>query len=252
MPDDKISLQFSSDGLFWFDIGNGAFGGVRGVLPGISNGSVQAGVTLSTVGGNSTDLDIFFNRYYSAETDGPGSDLDWVANTYWRVVKIKKGLALGFANVTATNPGLAPATASLGRFFVGVGTGSAGTNTAIATFSTIFESAGNDITYVQDGSLGDSFTINADGLYAMMHSNIFNASNNMGISRNSSQLSTNIEAIANADAIALTVTTGNDESGSCSTTMYLVKGDVIRAHAVSGFTQGSDNGRAKFMIQRIL
>jgi hypothetical protein len=138
------------------------------------------------------------------------------------------------------------------KYFVGVGTGSAGTNTAIATFSTVFSSAGVDVTYTADANLGDSFTINKAGVYSVSHTNIFNAISNMGISLNSNQLSTGVEGITDADALTMTATQASDIATSVSVTLAFDVGDVLRPHCSPGFVHSASNNRAKFSIQRII
>lgn len=139
----------------------------------------------------------------------------------------------------------------ISRSVVHTGSGSASTNLAIATFSTESEHEGADITYVSDVTLGDTWTINKSGIYAMMHSNLFTSDTQMGISLNASQLSTNIEGINTPDALVICTAFGNDNSAACAVTRHLEAGDIIRAHAAANFVNAADFQRSRFTIQRV-
>ena len=144
-----------------------------------------------------------------------------------------------------------PSVSNASLVWVNTGTGSASTNTAIATFLTVVTNTGTDITYTSDTTNGDSFTINADGVYAMSHTNLFNSAAHVGISLNATQLSTSIESITSTDALTMETTGNNDYSANVGVTMFLHSGDVIRPHCENAFVQGADNARAKFIIQRV-
>jgi len=142
--------------------------------------------------------------------------------------------------------------ASLGRAWLNTGAGSASTNLAIAVFSVIQESVGSDITVVANDNInGSSFTINTAGVYSISHSNVFNTAGPMGISLNSTELSTSIESIMAANRLAGTFTHANNNAGQVSYTTYLNPGDVIRPHCYPAFTNGSNFQEAIFQIQRV-
>lgn len=144
-----------------------------------------------------------------------------------------------------------PAPSAMSRVFVTTGGGSAATNTAIGTFTTVVENVGSDITYVSDSTLGDTFTVNTAGLYSISHTNNFNTANTLGISRNSSQLSTGIQSITAADALSITTTVSNDNAANCAVTIFLDASDVIRAHCAPAFNQGGTATSVKFIMQRL-
>ncbi len=135
---------------------------------------------------------------------------------------------------------------------VNTGNGDGSVNTKIRRFSTTVESIGNAITFLDDASDGSTFTINEPGIYHMTLNDGQTAagSGTIGISKNSSQLTTNIESITAADRLALTkwqlasVSSVNNSDA----TVILAKGDVIRVHS-----DGNNNQTtlAQFTITKI-
>lgn len=114
---------------------------------------------------------------------------------------------------------------------VNTANGYGSTNTAIRRFSTVVTNQGSDITYADSATLGASFTINTSGVYAISYSDSFGAAANWaGISKNSSQLTTAINLINAADALAVAYSSGSGVGVNVSATVYLAAGDVIRAH----------------------
>lgn len=109
--------------------------------------------------------------------------------------------------------------------------GSGSTNTRILriTNSTV---TGSSITF--DGNsatLGCSITINQPGIYTFMaHGYSTAATLDLGFSLNSTQLSTNIASINNADILAIGFTNTNTLS-TVTCTVRLAAGDVVRPHA---------------------
>jgi hypothetical protein len=69
------------------------------------------------------------------------------------------------------------------------------TNTCIKRFTTTVISQGSDITYADSATLGASFTINANGVYAIAISVTGAVTNPAGISKNSTQLTTSVLSI---------------------------------------------------------
>jgi hypothetical protein len=249
---DKITVEITQDsGVTWQEVADCGI-----ISPWTIQNGTAYGMSLSPA--TSTQVDVSFgnHRFADAATYGGGGS-DWSGidadPTYrWRVKKTSQNAALGFAEVNSVASGLAPATSTLGRVFVRTGNGSASTNTAIGIFSVVEENVGTDITYATSVTLGDSFTINTSGVYAISHTNIFNTSNVIGISRNATQLSTGIESLTNQEeALASSVTNANNEAQNISATIYLEAGDVIRAHNNAAFVQGANPERARFIIQRL-
>lgn len=142
-------------------------------------------------------------------------------------------------------PQYASSTAQL-RLSTGNGHGS--TNTTIRRFATIVEdrSAGY-FTYADSATAGASFTINLGGLYSISYSDGASAaSSRVGISRNSTQLTTSIESITNADRLqAILVASGL--IGNVGVTVNLLPGDVIRPHT-SGAPNFNTAGNTAFVM----
>ena len=129
------------------------------------------------------------------------------------------------------------------------GVGSA--NTAIRSFATVVQAQGSDITRTDSAALATAFTINTPGIYAISYSDAFGAAGNLGISLNSSQLTTNINNITAADRLCVATTGAADYVGTVATTVYLAAGSVIRAHVgVSPANAGSPSS-TQFTITRV-
>lgn len=140
----------------------------------------------------------------------------------------------------------ASAVVSMVRLNTANGYGS--TNTCIRRFTTVVTNVGSDITYADSATLGASFTINTPGVYAISYSDFFTGASEMGVSLNSTQLSTSIVSITAADRVAQSTTPANGSTSTAVTTLYLPSGSVIRPH-----TAGLGNGGAQtaFTITRV-
>jgi hypothetical protein len=125
------------------------------------------------------------------------------------------------------------------------------TNTTIRRFSTLVLNQGTDITYADSATLGATFTIIRSGVYSISFSDSTSSASGMslGVSLNSTQLTTDINAITAADRLISTNTPPSPNyRGCCSVTVHLVAGSVIRAH-----TDGASGGGATaiFTITRV-
>lgn len=135
---------------------------------------------------------------------------------------------------------------SMIRLHTGNGHGSV--NNKIRRFSTTVADLGNAITYADSATDGASFTINEDGVYMISYSDFYSASDSfLGLSVNSTQLTTNVDIITTADRLI----TSYAEAGkvqSVSWSGQLNKNDIIRAH-----TDGPSNAgaTAAFTISKI-
>ena len=91
---------------------------------------------------------------------------------------------------------------------------------------------GGDITYTQSAVNGDTFTINEDGVYNISYTNFSVVGDTFSISLNS-PATADITFLAPANRLC----SESNPAGhltSCSATMLLVEGDIIRAHGSSG------------------
>ena len=109
---------------------------------------------------------------------------------------------------------------------VHTGNGYGSTNSRIRRFTTALVNTGTAITYADSATLGATFTINENGIYAMTLQEVGASTTRMGLSRNSTQLSTSIVSIAVAERLAFSEALNPYES--LSHTRRLTAGDVIR------------------------
>lgn len=143
--------------------------------------------------------------------------------------------------------GVGGATAdSMVRLHTGNGHGS--TNTKIRRFTTLAQPiSGNAITYADSASLGATFTIEEDGVYMMSYNDTNGGADSfLGLSLNSTQLTTNIDTITAANRLNVSYSKSNNIQ-PVSWSGELKKDDVIRAH-----TDGVANSSiASFTISKI-
>lgn len=147
------------------------------------------------------------------------------------------------ASVTPDSAGVTPR--SEVRLHTGNGHGgSSSGETKVRNFSTTLLNVGTAITYTaRTATAGDKFTINEDGVYAISHTDLNSGGTlNLGISLNSSQLTTSIQTITTADALCFAKSPSASESvvAWCG---YLRTGDVIRAHGDGGASSASTSAR---------
>lgn len=125
------------------------------------------------------------------------------------------------------------------------------TNTAIRRYNTTVTSTGPDITYASSATLGDSFTINRSGFYHAYVTGDFSSSNPIGISLNSSQLTSSIATITNSNRKAMVVSSAANQQLQASVVLKLSVGDVLRAHSSASATAGANSGTSSFRVIRI-
>lgn len=123
------------------------------------------------------------------------------------------------------------------------------TNTVIPRFTNVVTNQGTDITYADSATLGASFTINTAGTYAINYTAaITNASNYLGVSLDSSQLTTSIGGITAANRIASAMSANTSARVACGNTVYLPAGSVIRPHTDGTAQFGAES---QFTITRV-
>lgn len=137
--------------------------------------------------------------------------------------------------------------------FVTSGTGFGTTNLNVRIFTTVSKNTGTDITYATSATLGDSFTINTTGVYAMTYYDGGSGiAGSLGLTKNGTALSTSPFAITIAQgkiaaSATTTVSTGVYPVG---TTLNCTATDIIRVMADPGAVEnGSDN--VTFRITRV-
>jgi hypothetical protein len=89
---------------------------------------------------------------------------------------------------------------------------------------------GTDITYADSASNGASFTINADGIYALSYSDVGSSASGarICISLNQSNLLTQPQSLSATEILAIAQAGGANKQVCCSVTVRLSSGDVIR------------------------
>jgi hypothetical protein len=128
------------------------------------------------------------------------------------------------------------------------GNGHGSVNTKIRRFTTIVENKGTAITYADSATAGASFTINEDGVYSMTYVDAKSSGGwNVGISKNSTQLTTSIASVTDADVLMMNEG-GTNQKNIVSATVPLVAGDVIRPHTDGGVDQTT---YTRFVITKV-
>jgi hypothetical protein len=135
---------------------------------------------------------------------------------------------------------------SMVRLHTGNGHGS--TNNKIRRFTTEVENFGTGITYTDSATLGATFTINKTGFYAISFNDYSSGAIWLGVSKNSTQLTTVIWSITAADRLGLVNTVAANTGNGFSWQGILNEGDVIRPH-----TDGASSGTTfvNFTISKI-
>ena len=130
-------------------------------------------------------------------------------------------------------------------------TGYGSTNTRIPYFTTVVENVdtGAAFTVSNSAANGLSITINTPGKYSVSFGANFTGASTMGLSLNSSQLTTNVGSITAADRLGMTDTAGAGFASSLSVTKYFAANDVIRPH--TNGVAASIAGSWDFIIERV-
>lgn len=124
------------------------------------------------------------------------------------------------------------------------------TATKVRRFTNIVDSIGSDITYTDSATNGASFTVTTAGLYAISYGDSFSTAGNMGISRNASSLTTNIQTLAVTERPLIGQTSGASANLVVSGEIYLNAFDVIRAHS-DGVSSSAVPDRSFFIISKV-
>lgn len=127
--------------------------------------------------------------------------------------------------------------------------GNGSTNTKIRRFSTTVDDIGSAIGFTTSAADGAAFTINEDGTYAISYYDAFDVNSLLGLSLNSTQLTTNIISITAADRLGNSNSLTNDHQFS-GWAGPLKAGDVIRPHH-NGDANPSVPARSSFTISKV-
>jgi hypothetical protein len=132
---------------------------------------------------------------------------------------------------------------------VGKGTGYGTVGIYARTFGTVIVKTGTAIKYVPDAVNGDSFVINASGLYAVSYTDGDPASDDIGISVNLSPTASFSTSWGTAKELCEFEVA--DTGGSCSATVNLTKGSVLRAHSTFGGPPPNDQTVTRFIVVKV-
>ena len=124
------------------------------------------------------------------------------------------------------------------------------TNTMIRRFTNIVDNVGTDITYADSATLGGTFTINTSGVYSASYNDQFSTSDWLGLSLNSTQLTTNILGITAANILGVTATSSANNGAAISAIFYAAATSVVRAHTRASVT-GTSTAGCQFTIARV-
>lgn len=141
-------------------------------------------------------------------------------------------------------------TGTSSRVWVQETNGYGSTNTVIRRYLNTIVSTGSDITYADSATLGGSFTINSDGMYAMVVVDLLSSASATGISLNSNQLTTGITLITAANRVALSTTGGAAFSEMNVFIAPLTAGDVLRVHT-DGATDSGAPQHGQVMLTKL-
>lgn len=129
------------------------------------------------------------------------------------------------------------------------GAGNGTTNTLIRRYVNVQRNVGTAISYADSATLGASFTINTDGIYAINRTEVFNSvSARFGISENGT-VAASIESVAASERLAIGNVAGTSSPTMINWTGRLASGDVIRPHDSAPST--SISAQCRFSIVRL-
>lgn len=130
------------------------------------------------------------------------------------------------------------------------GAGYGSTNTKIRRIETSVINTGNAITKAYSSGNGNSYTINQTAIYSIVYQDASTANEVLGVSLNSNQLTSDIDTISSADRLCSTYVPllAATANGSCSVTLRLAAGDVVRPHGSAALTATT---YADFTIEKI-
>ena len=154
------------------------------------------------------------------------------------------------ASVATAKAEAIAATTFTSSVFLNTANGYGSTNNKIRRFTNTVRNSGPDITYADSASLGATFTINTTGMYSVHYNDQFNGGAWMGLSLNSTQLTTDIFSITVANILSICVASASGNAAVASFSGYLTTGDVVRVHT-NGTPSGATVAAAQFSIARV-
>jgi hypothetical protein len=142
-------------------------------------------------------------------------------------------------SVTNTLPQFSESDSSV-RVDTANGYGSTSLN-KIRRFSNVRDNIGTDVEYVDSAVNGASFTAKSSGIYKISYTDAFAVSAYLGISKNASNLTTNVQLLPISEVLACEY--GDTATGCYNVTWsgYLLSGDVIRPHSQGSTSTANNN-----------
>jgi hypothetical protein len=125
------------------------------------------------------------------------------------------------------------------------------TNNKIRRFTNIVNNVGTDITYADSATLGGTFTINTNGVYSVNYCDQTVGISELGLSIDSTQLTTQINAVTITNVLAITNNPGANRAGSVSATFYAAATSIVRAHTNGDATGAGTAQCTQFTIARV-
>ena len=116
------------------------------------------------------------------------------------------------------------------------------TDTKIYRWATLVKSIGSSITYADSAANSTVFTINKKANYNISFNTDFSGANNLGISVNSNQLTTNIGSITATHRKALGQASGAGVVAVCNANVALNVGDIVRCHTTGAAANTNSTG----------
>jgi hypothetical protein len=212
-----------------------------------SNDLTESGLISTTaISGASTSASVFYSTTARASVAyrvvGYIDITEATAGTYATAPTLVQGIG------GSVKAGFAVVNQSMVRLNTANGYGS--TNNKIRRFTNVVVNQGTDITYADSATLGASFTINTNGVYALQYNDQFTTNTEVGWSLNSTQLSTSILSITQADILCINDSQSANNMGCASVTVYLAVGSVVRCHT-SGSATGVNTGGCQVTVVRV-
>ena len=152
--------------------------------------------------------------------------------------------------VTGTLAASGAVTTPLSYVRLDTANGYGSTNTKIRRFTNIVNNVGADITYADSATLGATFTINTAGVYSVSYGDQFTTVDFVGLSINSTQLTTNIQGNTVSNILSASSTPVANQSATASSTFYAAAASVVRAHN-GGSASGTQPTVCQFTIARV-
>ena len=184
-------------------------------------------------GNDQTDVALAATGVTAGTYGGTNTIPQFTVNSKGRITSVTNvtvsGASINFAGIYSSNTGT---------------TGHGAVDSKVRLLAnTTTETGSSGITVSSSSNNGTTFTINTKGFYIINYiDSSSSGATKIGISRNSTQLTTNIQSITSANRLVMVDTPGANLIGNCFWQGVLNVSDVIRPH-----TTGTPNASADFL-----